>query len=123
MNVYPGLMVLYRQREPRAGQLDLAAMVTRVRSPDRVDLNIYPPMAEFYQQPNVPMLSDVFKANCWLMPESAAPMNVEALAKDVLAVDEAVLAPLINRIASFELRLDAIEAKRGPGRPRKEEAA
>lgn len=94
MQPYPGLMVLYRPRpgQIRAGQVDLAAMVTAVYPGDRCDLNIYPPMSEPYQQPKVPALSEEFTSHVWVMPPAQ------------------------------EVDTDA-PVRRGPGRPRKDEAA
>lgn len=127
MQPYPGLMVLYRQREPRAGQLDLAAMVTRAWPDGRVDLNVYPPMAEFYQLPKVPMLSDVFTGNVWLMAEAQEGRSESAVIErcgNAIFGDFVEGSPgLKEQVAQLIARIEALEAKRGPGRPRKDEAA
>jgi hypothetical protein len=74
MTVHVGMMVIYVPR-PGRRETEMAAMVTAVYPDDRCDLNIYPPMAEFYQQPKVPMLSEMFKTHVWMVPPSneAAP--------------------------------------------------
>jgi hypothetical protein len=60
-------MVLYRCRpgQVRAGQLDLAAMVTKINSDGTLELTVYPALSEPCFQSKVPALSDGFTGHCW----------------------------------------------------------
>lgn len=129
MSAYVGMPVIYVPR-PGRRETEIAALVTAFYPDDRCDLVLFPPMAESYQQPKVPMLSEKFTSHVWKVPDAMrAPLMVEVSDE---AVEEALRQPsymvnepsvpleevqkLHEHIAGLNGRIAALEAKRGPGR-------
>lgn len=99
---YVGLMALYRARpgQVRAGQQDLAAIVTRVNGDGTVAMRIYASdAADVLLQDRVPPMSQETPSHYWHLPD------------DVLAaeIDRKRVSELETQLLEAMERLDAIE--------------
>lgn len=121
MTPHIGLIVLYRYRpgQVRAGQLDDAAIVTRVHADGSVNLDVFadglPDRLHFN---NVPPMSDAVQSHCWHDREGGAGSDISNDELLKLAMGTNIPSDELLKLA-MELsdRVAALEAKRGPGRP------
>lgn len=138
MRPYIGMPCAYRCRpgQARMGQMDLAALVTRVYDDGRADLMIFPPRtnvsdALHYEQ--VAPMSEAVTGHFWHLNGSAYAPTIVAneisadASGDWMKPDAiAWLKPgapqlrglLEKQIEEIGARVAALEAKRGPGRPK-----
>jgi hypothetical protein len=90
MKPYIGMMVLYRCRpgQVRAGQQDLAALVTKVRQDGSVDLRIYTPdMVDVLNQQAIREMSQDLQWHCWHVADGspdALRARIEQLEADLV---------------------------------------
>lgn len=113
MNAYVGMPVIYVPR-PGRRETEIAALVTAFYPDDRCDLVLFPPMAESYQQPKVPMISDKFTSHVWKVPVKEQAAESTSLNPDG---PSAAHIQTDAWVAQLEARVTALETKRGPGRP------
>jgi len=107
-----GMQCLYRQRpgQIRQGQQDLPATITRVNSDGTVTLRIViPDSVDVIIEPKIKPLSQELSYHCWLVPDymmggGNGSERIESLQRE---------------IAELQERVDALENKRGAGRPPK----
>lgn len=111
-----GQIVLYRYRpgQVRAGQLDDAALVTRVHADGSVNLDVFADgLPDRLHYNNVPPMSDAVQSHCWHDREGAAADEaLKFIMGTNIPGDE-----LLKLVMEVSDRVAALEAKRGPGRP------
>ncbi len=102
-----GKIVLFRYRpgQVRAGQIDDAAIVTRVHADGSANLDVFadglPDRLHFN---NVPPMSDAVQSHCWRSLDVAPSQEIPG--------DE-----LLKLVMELSDRVAVLESKRGPGRP------
>lgn len=128
MTAYVGMPVIYVPR-PGRRETEIAALVTAFYPGDLCDLVLFPPMAESYQQPKVPMLSEKFTNHVWKIPDAMrVPLmaSLDNLTDAELSELKMLTEPghimpsgmtLETFIQALGERVAVLEAKRGPGRP------
>lgn len=125
MSVKIGDRVIYRPRVPYGRQSELFGFVTRVIDAESgvVDIIAFPAGGEFQSVNNVAQKSDQVQIHCW--EPSAEHARIAMLESRLSELEEAagykVLVP--EGRPTGEPPMDLGEPKRGPGRPRKNEAA
>lgn len=131
-----GMRCVYRPRVAHGRQSELFGFITRITDAEKetVDIIVFPSHSEAVHHNNVARASDTIKLHCWEPAEADEPSDVGPL-MDMIAALEAKVAALssvhhgptfekLNEYSrSLEERIAQLEAKRGPGRPPKAEAA
>ena len=105
-----GDRALYRPRVPYGRQSELFCFVTRVVDAEKgiVDLIAFPAGSEVTHINNVARRSETISIHCW-EPHSSGQSGDSS--------------DLLSLVAKLEERVATLEARRGPGRPPKVEAA
>jgi hypothetical protein len=105
-----GDRAIYRPRVPYGRQSDLFCFITRIADAEQgtVDLIAFPAASEVTHINNVARRCETINIHCW-EPHSGGATGDNS--------------DLLSLIAELEERVATLEAKRGPGRPPKVEAA
>lgn len=63
--VSDSVLYVFRPGQVRAGQAEVAAIVTKVNADDTLELITFPTMSEMVHQSRVPAMSEVITGHCW----------------------------------------------------------